>query len=107
MNISTSCSLLHFNPTISEISALKMEAACSSETLVSTYKTTRRYNPEDQYDIFTAVRTSNLVCLHQYEYQGQSGIHDCRGETHLGNARNPLGYALPHTLVMQPRPYSG
>jgi hypothetical protein len=29
-------------------SALKMEVVCSSETLVSTYKSTRRYNPEDQ-----------------------------------------------------------
>jgi hypothetical protein len=26
----------------------KMEAVCSSETLVSTYKSTRYYNPEDQ-----------------------------------------------------------
>jgi hypothetical protein len=26
-----------------------MEAACSDETLVSTYKSTRRYNPEDQH----------------------------------------------------------
>jgi hypothetical protein len=30
-------------------SALKMEAVCSSETSVSTYKSTRRYNPQDQY----------------------------------------------------------
>jgi hypothetical protein len=30
-------------------SVLKMEAVCSSETLVSTYKSTRRYNPEDQH----------------------------------------------------------
>jgi hypothetical protein len=30
-------------------SALKMEAVCSSETLVSTYKSTRRYYPEDQH----------------------------------------------------------
>jgi hypothetical protein len=28
---------------------LKMEAVCPSETLVSTYKSTRRYSPEDQY----------------------------------------------------------
>jgi hypothetical protein len=28
-------------------SALKMEATCSFETLVTTYKTTRRHNPED------------------------------------------------------------
>jgi hypothetical protein len=31
-----------------------MEAACSSETLVSTYKTTRRYNPEDQHQYLEA-----------------------------------------------------
>jgi hypothetical protein len=28
---------------------MKMEAVCYSETLVSTYKSTRRYNPEDQH----------------------------------------------------------
>jgi hypothetical protein len=28
--------------------ALKMEAVCSSETLVSTCKSTRHYNPEDE-----------------------------------------------------------
>jgi hypothetical protein len=31
------------------INALKMEAILSSETLISTYKYTRRYYPEDQY----------------------------------------------------------
>jgi hypothetical protein len=31
------------------ILALKMEAVCFSETLVSTYKSTRRYNPEEQH----------------------------------------------------------
>jgi hypothetical protein len=40
--------------------ALEMEAVCSYETLVSTQKSRRRYNPKDQRDIFTAVRTSNL-----------------------------------------------
>jgi hypothetical protein len=29
------------------MSTLKMEAACSSETLVTTYMITLRYNPED------------------------------------------------------------
>jgi hypothetical protein len=28
-------------------SELKMEAVCSTETLVTTYKSTRRHNPED------------------------------------------------------------
>jgi hypothetical protein len=27
----------------------KMEAVCASETLVPTYESTRRYNPEDQH----------------------------------------------------------
>jgi hypothetical protein len=36
---------------------LKMEAVCSSETFLSTYKSTRRYYPEQH---FYPVRTSNL-----------------------------------------------
>jgi hypothetical protein len=45
-----------------------MEAVCSSEALVSTYKSTRHYIPEDQRDIFTALRTSNLqlMCVGPY-----------------------------------------
>jgi hypothetical protein len=31
------------------IIALMMEAACTSETLVNFYQTTRRYNPEDSH----------------------------------------------------------
>jgi hypothetical protein len=31
------------------LSALKMEAVCSSETLVPTYKSTRRYNRDDRH----------------------------------------------------------
>jgi hypothetical protein len=31
---------------------LKMEVVCSSETLISTYKSTQHYNPEDQKDHF-------------------------------------------------------
>jgi hypothetical protein len=30
-------------------SIFRTEAVCSSETLVSTYKSTRRWNPEDQH----------------------------------------------------------
>jgi hypothetical protein len=30
-------------------SSLKMEAGCFSKTLVSTYKSTRRHNPEEQH----------------------------------------------------------
>jgi hypothetical protein len=32
-----------------DIGALKMEAACSSTTFVSAYKSTWHYNPEDQH----------------------------------------------------------
>jgi hypothetical protein len=38
-----------------------IEAVRSSETLVSTSKSTRRFNPEDQHRIFTTVRISNLI----------------------------------------------
>jgi hypothetical protein len=43
-------------------SALKMEAVCYSETLVSSYKSTRPYNPEDQQRHLTSVKTSILTC---------------------------------------------
>jgi hypothetical protein len=42
-------------------SALKMEAVCFSETLVSTYKSTQSYYSEDQY--LYRMRTSNLRIL--------------------------------------------
>jgi hypothetical protein len=48
-------------------SSLKIEAACSSETLVSTYKFARRYNPED---LSTAVRTSDLMLVECTAVQG-------------------------------------
>jgi hypothetical protein len=35
------------------IAALKMEAVCSSETSVSTYMYTQRYNLNNNIDIFT------------------------------------------------------
>jgi hypothetical protein len=34
---------------VTPIEFLKMEAVCSSVTLVPIYKPTRRYNPEDQH----------------------------------------------------------
>jgi hypothetical protein len=43
------------------ISILKMEAVYSSETLISNYRSTLRYDPEDQLRLFTVVRTSNLI----------------------------------------------
>jgi hypothetical protein len=33
--------------------ALKIEAVCPSKTLVSTYKSTRRYNPENKHTQFS------------------------------------------------------
>jgi hypothetical protein len=41
--------------------ALKMETVFFSETLVSTHKFTRRHNPEEQIDIFTAVRNLTWI----------------------------------------------
>jgi hypothetical protein len=32
----------------------------SSETLVTTFKTTWRHNPDDTIHVFTAVKTSNI-----------------------------------------------
>jgi hypothetical protein len=37
-------------------STLNTERVCSSETLVSTYKSTRRHNPEHNTDIFNLGR---------------------------------------------------
>jgi hypothetical protein len=40
------------------VSALKMEAVCLSETFISTYNSTRRYNPEDQHRFLILERQS-------------------------------------------------
>jgi hypothetical protein len=40
---------------------LKTKAVRSSETSVSPYKSTWRYDAEDLHDIFTVVRTSNQI----------------------------------------------
>jgi hypothetical protein len=40
---------------------LKMEAVCSSETMVPIYKSTGVTTQNTTMDIFTAVRTSNLL----------------------------------------------
>jgi hypothetical protein len=37
-------------------SVVKIEAVCSSETLVSTYMSTRRYNPEAQHGNCNKIR---------------------------------------------------
>jgi ABC-type nickel/cobalt efflux system permease component RcnA len=49
---------------------LKMEAVCSSETLVSTYKSMQHYNPEDQCNIFTAMRTSKFCTVTMFVITG-------------------------------------
>jgi hypothetical protein len=43
--------------------ALKMEAVCSRETLVSTYKSTRRYDPEYEYR-YVKRSWENLILVH-------------------------------------------
>jgi hypothetical protein len=49
MLVSWDCVDLLVDTKVSEVlSALKMEVLCSSETLVSTNTSTRRYNPKDQ-----------------------------------------------------------
>jgi hypothetical protein len=55
---------------------LKMEAINSSETLITTYKTIRRRNPEGHKTFFTAVKTSHLtritiVKLHCMDWKAQ------------------------------------
>jgi hypothetical protein len=42
-----------------QITALMMDTARTSETLVNFYQITRRYNPEENIFVLTAVRTSN------------------------------------------------
>lgn len=47
---------------------MKMEAICSSETLVNTYKTAWHYNPEDYNQcLYLIIRTSSLH--HEFAYQ--------------------------------------
>jgi hypothetical protein len=42
-------------------SALKMEAVCSSETLVSTYESARLTAEKTNVDNFNAMKTSTLI----------------------------------------------
>jgi hypothetical protein len=45
-----------------DTTALKMETICFLETLVSTYKSTRRHNPEEQHWLHV-LRMKTLHCL--------------------------------------------
>jgi hypothetical protein len=47
------------------LEALKMERVCFSETLVSTYKSTWCYNPEDQYHQLW--KMLKIYCLNRHE----------------------------------------
>jgi hypothetical protein len=46
---------------------LKMEVVCSSETLVSTYTSTRRYSTEDQHPFFSCRKNINGLFYCQKE----------------------------------------
>lgn len=48
-------------PLIIEVSALKMEAECYSETLASTDESTRRYNPKERLNPIHRTVVSCLV----------------------------------------------
>jgi hypothetical protein len=61
-----------------ETSALKMEVVCSSEMLVSTYKSTWCYNPETYNYIFTAVRTSNAIWFFEVHMVMENSIWNWR-----------------------------
>jgi hypothetical protein len=47
--------------TASDFRVLKMDTVLFSENLVSTYKSTKPYNPEEQHRQFHAVKSSNSL----------------------------------------------
>jgi hypothetical protein len=56
----------HVNKLAIAISALMMEAARTSETLVNFYQTTRRYNPEDsQLQVFSGSEHTSRKALYK------------------------------------------
>jgi hypothetical protein len=52
-----------FSPILKPDFIPEMEALCICGPLLSAYKSAQRYRPEDNIDIFTAVRMSNLTCF--------------------------------------------
>jgi hypothetical protein len=70
-------------------SALKMETVCSSEMLVSTYKFTRRYNP-DQHQ-----RMKSFCSLFSFVHRGGGGGTRTPGLDTINNARTT---SKPHQI---------
>jgi hypothetical protein len=74
---------------------LKMEALCSSETLVSTYKSTRSYNPEQQHRQVITLK-SGLVCKIQLYLYGEKTRHfNFFNLLHFGNSES---YKMPYPV---------
>jgi hypothetical protein len=46
-------------------SVLKMEAICSFETLINTYETARRQNPDDHYRLLSHNLTGRTELIHE------------------------------------------
>jgi hypothetical protein len=76
-----------------------MEAVCSSETLASTHNFVRRYNPEDQLDVFTAMRTSNLnlLCVHTCNFTENHSLA-CRKILNSTLLRRHVTNVLKHRI---------
>jgi hypothetical protein len=78
-------------------SALKMETVCSSETLVSTFKSTRRNNPEDQHHHLH--RSENLKSHHHHGCYNPA----CSGQRLHRERSRAVFFQLPQitSLVIQ------
>jgi hypothetical protein len=93
-------------------SSLKMEAACSSKTLVSAHKTTRCHNPEEhnlnnhrQENLKTCEQ--HILCGHQFDMESYH-IDDCVScfkSTSMCNISNSfLSPAIMHNFTCSQSP---
>jgi hypothetical protein len=76
-------------------SALKIDAVCSSETLVSVYKFTRCYNPEEQHRHLHSRGNLRSRCL-------QTQSDDRSPPNHLSKSAQPLEQVRPITWASPP-----